>query len=56
LAVQAALANARLAIRTGDAAAEAQLQPELVRLAASEDARTGLEAFLSRTAAKFSGR
>ena len=32
LAVQATLANARLAMRDGDAAAEAQLQPELVRL------------------------
>ena len=33
----------------GDAAAEAGLQPELVRLAASEDARIGMEAFVSRT-------
>ncbi|HEY0261118.1 MAG TPA: crotonase/enoyl-CoA hydratase family protein [Lacisediminihabitans sp.] len=56
LAVQAALANARLAVREGDSAAEAALQPELVRLAASEDARIGLEAFLARTAADFVGR
>jgi len=56
LAVQAALANARLAIREGDAAAEAALQPELVRLAGSEDARIGMEAFLTRTPARFIGR
>ena len=56
LAVQAALANARLAVRSGDAAAEATLQPELVRLATSEDARIGMEAFLTRKAATFIGR
>jgi enoyl-CoA hydratase/carnithine racemase len=55
LAVQAALANARLAVRDGDRAAEAQLQPELVRLASSDDARIGMEAFLSRTPAEFTG-
>jgi enoyl-CoA hydratase len=56
LAVQAALANARLAVRDGDSAAEAALQPELVRLASSEDARIGMEAFISRTPATFLGR
>lgn len=56
LAVQAALANARAAIREGDAAAEAALQPELVRLASSEDARIGMQAFATRTAAEFVGR
>jgi enoyl-CoA hydratase len=56
LAVQAAIANARLAIRDGDAAAEAKLQPELVRLASSEDARIGMEAFLTRQPARFVGR
>ena len=56
LAVQAALANARLAVREGNAAAEAQLQPELVRLALSEDARIGMEAFMNRQAATFVGR
>ena len=56
LAVQAALANARLAIRDGDAAAEAQLQPGLARLAHSTDARIGMEAFLSRTPAQFVGK
>lgn len=56
LAVQAALANARLAVRDGDSAAEAELQPELVRLASSEDARIGMEAFITRTPATFVGR
>jgi enoyl-CoA hydratase/carnithine racemase len=56
LAVQAALANARLAVREGDAAAEAGLQPELVRLASSEDAAIGMTAFATRTTAEFLGR
>ncbi|CAN5609623.1 crotonase/enoyl-CoA hydratase family protein [soil metagenome] len=55
LAVQAALANARIAIRSGDAAAEAALQPDLVRLARSADARIGMEAFVSRQPANFIG-
>jgi enoyl-CoA hydratase len=55
LAVQAALANAKLAVRSGDAVAEAELQPELVRLVASDDARIGLEAFAARTTARFTG-
>jgi enoyl-CoA hydratase len=56
LAVQAALANARLAVREGDEAAEAGLQPALVRVAMSEDARIGMQAFLTRTPAEFVGR
>lgn len=56
LAVQAALANARVAVRNGDAAAEVQLQPELAKLMASEDARIGMEAFLTRQPATFLGR
>jgi enoyl-CoA hydratase len=55
LAVQATLANARTAVRESDAAAEAALQPELVRLVATEDSRAGMQAFLSRTAAEFTG-
>ena len=55
LAVQAALANARLAVHDGDAAAEAALQPELVRLAQSKDAAIGMRAFLSREPAVFIG-
>jgi enoyl-CoA hydratase/carnithine racemase len=56
LAVQATLANAKRAIRDGDAAAESELQPALARLAATEDARIGMEAFLRRTEAEFVGR
>lgn len=55
LAIQAALANARTAIRDGDAAAESVLQAELVRLAATEDARIGMESFLTRKPAEFVG-
>lgn len=55
LAVQAALRNARLAVRESDAAAEAALQPELVRLARSRDAAIGMQAFLTRTPAEFVG-
>jgi enoyl-CoA hydratase/carnithine racemase len=56
LAVQAALANAKLAVRDGDAAAEARLQPELMRLVATEDSKIGMQAFLSRTEARFIGK
>jgi len=56
LAVQAALANARLAVRENDEAAEQALQPALVRLAGSEDARIGMEAFVSRKPAEFIGK
>ena len=56
LAVQATLASAFTAVREGDAAAAAQLQPTLARLAASEDARIGMQAFLTRTPAEFVGR
>ena len=56
LAVQAALASANLAIRDGDVAAEVALQPELVRLARSEDAAIGIQAFITRQPAEFVGR
>jgi enoyl-CoA hydratase len=56
LAVQAALANAKLAVRDGDAAAEIQLQPELVRLVGTEDSQIGMRAFLTRTTAEFVGK
>jgi enoyl-CoA hydratase len=56
LAVQATLASARLATREGEAAAEARLAGELVRLASSEDARTAMAAYLSKQPAEFVGR
>jgi enoyl-CoA hydratase len=54
--VQAALANAKLAVREGDAAAQAELQPALVKLVASEDAGIGMQAFLARSEPHFVGR
>jgi enoyl-CoA hydratase len=56
LAVQATLANAHLAVREGAAAAEAALQPALARLAATEDSRIGMQAFVTRQPATFVGR
>jgi len=56
LAVQALLTNARSAIREGEAAAEAGLQPALRRLAQSEDARRGIESFLRKEPVTFVGR
>ena len=56
LAVQATLANAQLAVREGDAAAEAQLQPELVRLVQTEDSQIGMRSFLDRSTPHFVGR
>ncbi|RWZ68615.1 crotonase/enoyl-CoA hydratase family protein [Labedella populi] len=56
LAVQAALANARTAVREGDAVAEAELGPALASLVASEDAAIGMRAFATRTPPEFIGR
>jgi enoyl-CoA hydratase/carnithine racemase len=55
LAVQATLANARLAQSAGATEAAQKLQPELMRLMASNDAKRGFAAFLSRTQATFEG-
>jgi len=56
LAVAATLRNARTAARDGEDAAKAALQPALARLAGSEDAAAGMQAFLARTEARFTGR
>lgn len=48
--------NAKIAVRDGDAAAEATLQPALALLAGTEDARIGMEAFATRQPATFVGR
>jgi enoyl-CoA hydratase/carnithine racemase len=56
LAVQATLANARLAVREGDEAARRTLGPELVRLMQTEDAQIGMQSFLTRTTPQFVGR
>jgi enoyl-CoA hydratase len=56
LAVQATLANAKLARTAGAAAAAAALPGELARLTRSEDAGIGMTAFLTRTAPNYLGR
>lgn len=56
LAVQATLANARLAVREGERQAEEALQPELVRLMATDDSRLGMTSFQQRGDAEFTGR
>ncbi|WP_210479105.1 crotonase/enoyl-CoA hydratase family protein [Naasia sp. SYSU D00948] len=56
LAVRATLANAKVARREGPAHAIARLPGELARLAATEDARTAMTAFLSRTPPNYRGR
>lgn len=55
MAVQATLANARLARETGQRPAAEALQPELMRLLGTNDARRGFEAFASRSQAVFEG-
>lgn len=54
LAVQATLANSRLAL-TNSAGAADRLQPELMRLLATQDAARGMQAFMSRGEAKYEG-
>jgi enoyl-CoA hydratase len=54
--VQATLRNARLALREGEEAAEAELVPNVMELFGSEDARIGMESFLTRQPAQFVGR
>lgn len=56
LGVQAILASAHLARDEGDAAAIAQLRPEVTRLFGTADAAEGVQSFVERRAAKFSGR
>jgi enoyl-CoA hydratase len=56
LGVRATLASARLAISDGEQAALARLAPDLVPILASDDAREGVQSFIERRAAKFTGR
>ncbi|SDH64907.1 Enoyl-CoA hydratase/carnithine racemase [Pseudomonas benzenivorans] len=56
LGVQATLASARQALREGEAAAAANLQPTVTRLMASADAQEGLRAMLERRPGDFQGR
>jgi enoyl-CoA hydratase/carnithine racemase len=56
LGVYASLKSARLARAQGEAAAVAQLLPDLRPLMASEDVREGLQSFMERRPARFSGK
>lgn len=56
LGVQATLANARLAVARGQAAAADHLRAVLPGIMASEDAAEGLASFRERREARFSGR
>jgi enoyl-CoA hydratase len=55
LGVRATLASARLAL-ADEAAAAARLLPDLAPIMASDDAREGVQSFLERRAARFTGR
>ena len=55
LGVRATLASARLALRDEREAA-ARLLPDLKPIMASDDAREGVQSFMERRAARFTGR
>jgi enoyl-CoA hydratase len=54
--VQATLASARLTRSQGEETALARLLPDLVPIMSSEDVKEGLQSFLERRQAKFTGR
>ncbi|MFD8501751.1 crotonase/enoyl-CoA hydratase family protein [Streptomyces sp. NPDC002387] len=56
LAVRATLASAHLARESGDAAAIAQLRPDLARLSSTADGAEGVRSFVERRNAVFTGR
>lgn len=56
LGVQATLASAHLARGRGEAAAIERLRPDVAALFASEDAAEGVQSFIERRQARFSGR
>jgi enoyl-CoA hydratase/carnithine racemase len=56
LGVRATLASAQRARDEGDAAAIAQLRPDVQRLFGSADAAEGVQSFVERRPAKFTGR
>jgi enoyl-CoA hydratase/carnithine racemase len=56
LGVRATLASARLAMTAGEQAAARRLVPDLMPIMQSEDAREGVQSFLERRPAKFTGR
>ncbi|MCK8497729.1 crotonase/enoyl-CoA hydratase family protein [Myxococcus fulvus] len=56
LGVQATLASARQAVHEGPDAARAALLPRLLELVKTEDAAEGVQSFLERREARFSGK
>jgi enoyl-CoA hydratase len=56
LGVRATLASARLAVREGDAVAAHRLMPDLVPIMQSDDVKEGVQSFIERREAKFSGK
>jgi enoyl-CoA hydratase/carnithine racemase len=56
LGVQATLASARLSVEQGPEAAAAALLPALQKLLSSDDAREGMQSFIERRSARFSGK
>ena len=56
LGVRTTLASAHLARDEGDAAAAARLTPDVARLFSSADGREGVESFIERREAHFTGR
>jgi hypothetical protein len=56
LAIRATLESARTAVLEGERAAAAKLLPAIKRLAATDDAREALTAFMERRPATFHGR
>jgi enoyl-CoA hydratase len=56
LGVQASLRSARIARIQGDKAALARLLPDLIPIMQSDDAKEGVQAFIERREARFTGR
>lgn len=56
LGVQATLKSSRLSLDAGERAAIEKLLPDLIPIMNSEDAREGVQSFVERREARFTGR
>jgi enoyl-CoA hydratase len=56
LGVRATLASARLAVAKGEEVAIQQFQPDLQKIMQSEDIKEGVQSFIERRQANFTGR